>query len=343
MVVLNFYGTIAPICISKKLGLYISNLPNTKHNEWRDDLAEELELAVKADIIYQDKLGTNFPCGFQRLYHKLFPDVTPPSTFTKEHYLRVADKMICIYQEYSYEDMPLGGWDTNCFDGRFCEEDYSEKLINFINFVTHTSFQDARLPNHVPQWVFSSNHNEIDHYRIFWGGDAADEYISSLKKWGEILDAFLQTKNDFLLFDYLVNAIYKDNEYNEYHLLKAFTLCQLFLETDNASIDKRIIHFMDSSLSKNKRRNHARFFRQMRNAIAHGNFLELEFKLEEYAQKYMDGNFSFDYSEYSRKNWIIQHVCCILDSIVRQLICVLLLDRSKLKLPNSLQRTARFG
>lgn len=81
MVVLNFYGTIAPICISKKLGLYISNLPNTKHNEWRDDLAEELELAVKADIIYQDKLGTNFPCGFQRLYHKLFPDVTPPSTF----------------------------------------------------------------------------------------------------------------------------------------------------------------------------------------------------------------------------------------------------------------------
>ena len=84
MVVLNFYGTIAPICISKKLGLYISNLPNTKHNEWRDDLAEELELAVKADIIYQDKLGTNFPCGFQRLYHNLFPDVTPPSTFTKE-------------------------------------------------------------------------------------------------------------------------------------------------------------------------------------------------------------------------------------------------------------------
>lgn len=69
----------------------------------------------------------------------------------------------------------------------------------------------------------------------------------------------------------------------------------------------------------------------MRNAIAHGNFLELEFKLEEYAQKYMDGNFSFDYSEYSRKNWIIQHVCCILDSIVRQLICMMFFDRARLK------------
>ena len=68
----------------------------------------------------------------------------------------------------------------------------------------------------------------------------------------------------------------------------------------------------------------------MRNAIAHGNFLEFESKLETYAQKYMDRHFSFDYSEYSRKNWIIQHVCYILDSIVSQLVCLLLLDRSKL-------------
>ena len=47
-------------------------------------------------------------------------------------------------------------------------------------------------------------------------------------------------------------------------------------------------------------------------------------------QALLDSHFGFDYSEYSRKNWIIQHVCCILDSIVRQLVCLLLLDRSKL-------------
>ena len=66
--------------------------------------------------------------------------------------------------------------------------------------------------------------------------------------------AFLQEKNDYLLFDYLANAIHKDNEYNEYHLLKAFTLCQLFLETDNAKIDAKLIHFMNSNLSKRKRK-----------------------------------------------------------------------------------------
>lgn len=331
MVVLNFYGKIDPICISKKLGLYISNLPNVTHNEWRDSLADELELAVKADRIFQEKLGSSFPCGFQSLFHNLFPDVEIPDIFTKEHYLSVASQMICIYQHYSYEDMPLGGWDTNCFDSRFCEEDYAEKLINFINYVSDIHTKNSELPKHVPQWVYSSNHDEIDHYRIFWGGNAAHPYISSLKHWGEILDSFLQTRNDYLLFDYLVNAIYKDNEYNEYHLLKAFTLCQLFLETDNAKIDTKLIHFMDTNLSRTKRKDYARFFRQMRNAIAHGNFLEFENKLEAYAQKYMDGSFNFDYSEYSRKNWIIQHVCCILDNIVRQLICMLLLERTRLE------------
>ena len=330
MVVLNFYGKIDSICLSKKLGLYVSNLPNAEHNEWRDELAKELKLAVKADRIYQEKLGTSFPCGFERLFSTLFPNADVPRVFTQEHFDAVASQMICIYQEYSYEDMPLGGWDTNCFDGRFCEEDYAEKIVDFINYVTDKDIQDARLPKQIPQWVYSSNHHEIDHYRIFWGGESADPYISSLKRWGEILDAFLQEKNDYLLFDYLVNSIYKDNEYNEYHLLKAFTLCQLFLETDNAKIDTKLIHFMNPNLSKRKRKDHAKFFRQMRNAIAHGNFLELENKLEAYAQKYMDSHFGFDYSEYSRKNWIIQHVCCILDSIVRQLVCLLLLDRSKL-------------
>lgn len=52
MVVLNFYGKIEPICISEKLGLYIANLPNEEYNEWRNALAEELELAVKANKIY---------------------------------------------------------------------------------------------------------------------------------------------------------------------------------------------------------------------------------------------------------------------------------------------------
>lgn len=93
MVVLNFYGKIEPICISEKLGLYIANLPNEEYNEWRNALAEELELAVKANKIYQEKLGTNYPCGIINLYQTLFPDELLPGEFEQEHYIKIADQM----------------------------------------------------------------------------------------------------------------------------------------------------------------------------------------------------------------------------------------------------------
>lgn len=133
-------------------------------------------------------------------------------------------------------------------------------------------------------------------------------------------------------FDYLVNAIYKDDEYNEYHLMKAFSLCQLFLEKENESeLDKKLPCFFRDVTSKEDMKLEASYFRKMRNKIAHGDFLDFEKVVEEYASKFMDGTFSFDYSEYSRKNWVILHVCCELDDILRRIICVLLYNREKLE------------
>ena len=187
MVVLNFYGKIEPICISEKLGLFIANLPSEEHNEWRNALANELKLAVKADKIYQEKLGTNYPCGIINLYQTLFPDDILPVKFEQEHYIKIADQMIYIYQYYDYTDMPLGGWDTNCFDGRLCEENYSEKIIDFINFMAYSDKTGYAIPKPVPQWIFSSNHDEIDHWRIFWGGEESAEYILALPGVGKAL------------------------------------------------------------------------------------------------------------------------------------------------------------
>ena len=41
MVVLNVSGKIEPICISDKLKLYISNLPNEEENNWNKELVNE--------------------------------------------------------------------------------------------------------------------------------------------------------------------------------------------------------------------------------------------------------------------------------------------------------------
>lgn len=58
----------------------------------------------------------------------------------------IVNNMICIYLDYNYDDMPLGGWETNCFDGRMCENDYAEKIINFICSINENG--------NVPHYIF---------------------------------------------------------------------------------------------------------------------------------------------------------------------------------------------
>lgn len=40
MLVLNCYGKINRICISKKIGMYLSNLPDSVENNWKSALKE---------------------------------------------------------------------------------------------------------------------------------------------------------------------------------------------------------------------------------------------------------------------------------------------------------------
>lgn len=332
MIILNFYGKISRICISEKLGLNLSNLPNEEFNKWQDGLSNELCFAQNADLIYQEKLGTNYPCGIYKLYKNVFPGKKLPTVFEKKHYDELASNMIHLDFDYSYDDMPLGGWDTNCFEGRLCEEDYAEKIIDLINYLSY-QYDDRTItfPKPVPQWIYSSNHDEIDHCRIFWGGEPASEYIRSLQEWGNLFDTFLQNKNDYLLFDYLANSIHKDNEYNEYHLMKSYSLCQLFLEKERESeLDIKLPFFLSHQFASDvERKECARLLRKLRNKIAHGDFVAFEKCVENYAVEFMDGRFAFDYSEYSRKNWVVQHICCLLDDVIRQLIHMLFYDRSK--------------
>lgn len=331
MVVLNFYGKIEPICISEKLKLFISNLPEEEMNEWQTELAEEFEFREAVSNISNKRLGLEPEDRVIQLYTKVLPNVPQPECIDSKVLKQLAENMICIYFDYQYSDMPLGGWETNCFDGRFCEEAYAEKVVDFINFASYFDRGHSIFPEPTPQWIYSSDHDEINLLRLFWGGEDAAPYIKSLKEWGKLFDNLLVDKNDYLLLDYLFNSIHKDAEYNEYHLLKDFSLCQLFLENKHESeLDDKLPQFIDDS-DEQRRILSAQYFRKLRNKLAHGDFTAFEKVIEEYTSDIMDGHFSFDYSEYSRKNWAILHICCQLDDIIRRLIYLLLTDRQKLQ------------
>ena len=116
MVVLNIFGKIEPICISNKLKLYISNLPNEESNNWNKGLVDEMRAAVKMNIIESEKLGMKPNIDIREIYSRRFPQIPLFDDATEDVYLKkIADNMICLYFDYSYQDMPLGDWDTNCF------------------------------------------------------------------------------------------------------------------------------------------------------------------------------------------------------------------------------------
>ena len=115
-------------------------------------------------------------------------------------------------------------------------------------------------------------------------------------------------------------------------MLKAYSLCQLFLEDEReAELDKKLPEFLDSSYSIAEREKIAICFRQIRNKIAHGDFIEFNKKIEEYTKQFMDGHFDFDYSEYSRQNWAISNICCALDDALRKMLFMLFTNRTKLE------------
>ena len=103
------------------------------------------------------------------------------------------------------------------------------------------------------------------------------------------------------------------------------------LEEKEKELDAKLPQFLAMENTMEVRQKEAELYRKMRNKIAHGDFIAFEELVETYAREFMDGHFNFDYSEYSRKNWVILQVCRKLDDAVRELIHMMFVDRSKLE------------
>lgn len=331
MVVLNTFGKIEPMCISQKLKLYISNLPCSKDNNWNEEVLQEMRVAIDRNMIECKRRGMEPNIDIRAIHAKRFPDSKINNDASDDALLQeIADNMICIYFDYEYEDMPMGDWTTNCFDGRLCEEDYAEKIVDFLGFLSHG--HDERIPAYVPQWVYSSNEDNPLPHRIFWGGPSIADSLDSLIEWGRMLDAFLVERSDYLQFDFLANALHEDGKYNTYHFLRSYSLCQLLLEKDKESeLDWKLPMFLDGDYTEDERKHIAYLLRRIRNKIAHGDFDAYESEIEQYAVDVLDGRYNYDYSEYSRQNWCLLNACCKLDEAIQQMLIIALTNRDALR------------
>lgn len=333
MVIIDVYGKINKTKISEKLKIYISNLPA----DWREGIIEDMLKEVRQQKI---DIAENIR-AYGKSYHleysleNLRKIVQLNITNYAEYNLNsiencvecLADNMVCLFFDYDYQDMPFFDWTTNCFDGRLCEEDYAEKVMNFFNFVN----KDIKNGIHM-NCIYTSNMNDLENTRIllnlsfrihseYNGWKSTEEYISNLKSMGNRIDSIVKSENDYYKLDYIMNGIFKDNSYNQNHFLKAYTLLELTLLTPNQEtkeIDALLTPYIKKIYSDDSA-TVARILRQMRNKIGHGDFKSFIKKSEEFAGKFMK-NFHFDYTEYSRQNWILLHTCCLLDDLLREVL-----------------------
>ncbi|MCR5583440.1 MAG: hypothetical protein K6F70_07565 [Eggerthellaceae bacterium] len=187
------------------------------------------------------------------------------------------------------------------------------------------------MPCYIPYWIYSSNYDYVDYPRMLRGGVEPTKYIESLKQWGKLLDAFLISREDYILLDFLVNAFHAKSPNDEHGLLKAYSLCQLFLDRESErDLDVKLVRFMPALYSESERRECALVLRQLRNKLAHGDFAAFERKIELFAQRFMDSRFWFDYTELSRRNWALSYARGLLDGALRQMIEMLFVDREEL-------------
>lgn len=314
MVVLNIFSKIEPICISKKLGLYIDNVPN----DWKSELKERIIESKEQILKNQTKYNIGEKYDFNKKYKEILKDEYNENDSEEEIINKIIERMICIYFDFEYNDMPLGDWTTNCFDGRFCEEDYAEKIVDFINF----SFNILEFENKISlYYIYSSNYDRMQNeYQIFYNNVDCLNGINTLIKWGELFDKNLKEKNDYLKFDYIINAIHQDSNNNEYQFFKYYSICQLFLEKSSESeLDWKLPFFISKEFTLNEKQSISPILRKIRNKIAHGDFVALENIIEEYCKIAMVG-FRYDYSEYSRRNWIFLNAICLMEEIIRELL-----------------------
>lgn len=332
-------GKIEPICISHKLKLYIANLPNGKVNNWNAHLVEEMETALKLSAaqseIHKKHFGKSTARDIRTIVKNKFPYLCVEKMSEHECIQCIANEMICLYFDYDYDDMPVGDWVTNCFDGRLCEGDYADKIAYFIHLICKQEIHDVypQIPSSAPYSIyFSDDNNEINNYRfVFNGTTEIEELLNNLKEFGNLIDDFLAEENDYYFLDYLCSELYQINEtqFVANHCQKLYSLCEFFLEkTSDIELDKKLPPFINKRYSSEDRKKISTIARQVRNKVAHGDFSRFREKIEEYASDIMDKNgYWFDYSEYSRQNWAIMNLSFNLLGAIQNLTAAILTDK----------------
>lgn len=348
MVLINIYGKIQPIIISKKLGVGICNPDLDWVNGFCEDEFEE-EILIHNHTIRI--LNKSEYCTSKIKQYSLSETVNNLGWREKgksnkqiiaEHLVQIEVmnfKNSYLLKKNEYMDSPT------------CEPQYTTKFIRFCSFVTRNI--EKSLEGQVPFVTYDSNQWMdkpliLNYLQVFSKGKInlstyTEGCIKTLKYIGNLIDDFIITDDDFWLLDYIFNAVYEIEGEDAYHIFKVMSLIEMLIvkhnndrrnseknETSTKETKRKLIHFITWDLNDEQKELFAEIVGDLRNKIAHGNFKRVQVLLEKYRNCFMK-NFWYDECEYSIENWTYGNIALRLNEILANILWLMICDREKLK------------
>lgn len=239
----------------------------------------------------------------------------------------LVDNMVCLFIDNSSKEIQRFDWETNPFEQRYIQGDYTDKLFNFIKFVFDDKFPFPLNIIYSINWYDNFKNHGILNQLMFKLSrkmihfPTIEKLIVDLKEIGTMIDRYIQSENDYYKLDYIVSNTTNNSGSGYFIFVKYYTLLEMLLfenDTPNDVKDQLVAEYLKKEFP-NDALDVALLLRQMRNKIGHGNFKDYFKKAEQFATKYMQ-NFHFDYNEFSRYEWILTHSTFILVDTLRMVL-----------------------
>lgn len=342
MVLINIYGKIQPMIISKKLGVGICNPNSDWVRGFCDDFDEEI-------LIHNHNTKTFLKDGFDikmfegRYNLSQIAKVLGWQDEGKSVEQTIAEHLIEI-QVTDFENSLLQK-NNEHLDSSTCEPQYTSKFINFCSIVQSSEGAQKTVYGQIPFVTYDSdnlnqkplvlNYLEAMSKRNTCINTYTNSCINTLQQLGGLIDGFLSEDEDFWLLDYIINAVNDNQRSGAYHIFKVMSLIELLIINPNGNgrtvgeMERKLPQFLPITINTSQKELFSTIMRKLRNKIGHGDFMAIQQLLEEYRNSFMQ-NFWYDEFEYSIENWTYGNICLHLDKALSNILWLMLFDKQKL-------------
>jgi hypothetical protein len=342
MVLINIYGKINPIIISRKLGVGICNPASDWIEGFHDDFDEEI-LIYKHDMKKFLKDGFNIK-SMEGRYN--LPQIVKNVGWQEEgkSVEQVIAEHLIEIRVIDFENSLLQK-NNGFIDSPTCEIQYTKKFIKFCSIVENSECAQRVLSGQIPFVTYDSNdYNSkpliLNYLQVISNlSIGLDEYsnncIMTLQHLGGLIDGFLSTDEDYWLFNYIINVVSDNHGKEAYHIFKVMSLIEMMIINPNGNgrtsgeMERKLPQFLSIDIDSTQKELFSTIMRKLRNKIGHGDFKAIQQLLEDYRNSFMQ-NFWYDEFEYSIENWTYGNICIELDKALANILWLMLFDKEKL-------------